>query len=97
MWVAFGFACCLLVAPRPVCLYCLLPDMLAHHTAVHSEYPEDTRRHLLYRNLVPSANRNSRQEIEENWHTVFAESPEHCDIGPVDRDGSGGKSYCIPD
>lgn len=92
MWVAFGIACCLLVAPRLVCLYCLLPDMLGHRTAVRSEYPEDMRRHPLYRNLVPSANRNSRQEIEENWHTVFAENPEHCDIGPLDRDGSGGTS-----
>lgn len=95
MWVAFGFACCLLGAPGPVCLYCLLPDIFARRTAVRSEFPKDMRHHPLYRNLVPSANRNSRQEIEENWHKVFAENPEHCDIGPVDRDGSGGTSYCV--
>lgn len=92
MWVAFGIADCLLGAPRLECLYCPLPDVLGRRTAVRSEYPEDTRRHLLYRNLVPSANMNSRQEMEENWHTVFPENPEHCDIGPVDRDGFGGTS-----
>lgn len=96
MWVAFGSACCLLMAPRPGCLYCLLQHMLAHRTAVGPGYPEDMRRHPLYQSLVPSAGTNSRQEVEENWHMVSAENPEHWNIGPVDCDGSGDTSCCIP-
>lgn len=85
------------MVPRPVCLYCLLPNMLEHRTTVRPGYPEDMRHHPLCQSLVPWADRNSRQEVEENWHTVSAEkNPEHWHIGPVDRDGSGGTSCCIP-
>lgn len=96
IWVEIGCACCLLMAPRPVFLYRLLPNMLAHRTAVRPGYPEDMRRHPLYQSLVPWADTSSRQEFEDNWHTVSAENPEHWHIGPVDRDGSDGTSCCIP-